>query len=433
VCAGAQRARTHFTENDPIRKHSEMRGILVAEGPHTLGTVEAWVQPSELLADRSAAVGEVTVAYLWQSSFQAMEAFAINLRQMSSESEEGEILVGPKLKKDKLLLLNHLVLALKESNHPFTPQAFTCLARSIQDPDLMQSGEGCRHLIQGNLKALAPQLNHSVVPLVSKYFNEQSTFTAHSLGILDVLIWMCESVQPTMVVLVGSGLSNRMRTVVPALIFARQSGRKLLIIWPLDPHCRARMSDLYDVSQLGENVQVLDVELTAPPEMVDSLFNDQDRNTIKTYVYSNWVTPTINLEGDHHIYVRSVYWLKSSHGDSRPELGNLDAEVTAQLLSLVPSQVVAHEVKEEMSRIQHVLDHTRGDRSDVLLVTVHVRMQANMSLDVPSPLQHMVTEMELLGEIAKTARTSCGPASMLVSMRQVASVYRSQGKQVFCV
>lgn len=52
-----------------------------------------------------------------------------------------------------------------------------------------------------------------------------------------------------------------------------------------------------------------------------------------------------------------------------------------------------------------------------------------MSKDVPSPPAHMATEMEMLGDSARSTREACAPPSFMVAMRKLQSSYRAKGYQ----
>ena len=74
--------------------------------------------------------------------------------------------------------------------------------------------------------------------------------TASSDANTTAQIHMVENrVAPRLLILmVGSGLSNRLRAIVSARLLARRAGRTLVVLWPRDAHCRAPMRTLLRAS-----------------------------------------------------------------------------------------------------------------------------------------------------------------------------------------
>ena len=60
--------------------------------------------------------------------------------------------------------------------------------------------------------------------------------------------------QPALVVEVRLGLGSRLRAVASAMALAQSLSRTLVVVWPLDSHCEARLEDLFDV---GDNAVVV--------------------------------------------------------------------------------------------------------------------------------------------------------------------------------
>ena len=207
--------------------------------------------------------------------------------------------------------------------------------------------------------------------------------TASSDANTTAQIHMVENrVAPRLLILmVGSGLSNRLRAIVSARLLARRAGRTLVVLWPRDAHCRAPMRTLLrastrlvpfgdenddnredDSSMIFEeggskeesDMFVVDFELTYPEGLIDQLFEraaTSNRNheatpnhQLAVHVMSYFDNPVLDLGGGgrrgglvrpphgngqqrtrappkpppQHLYVRSKYWLVSrNHGDTR--------------------------------------------------------------------------------------------------------------------
>lgn len=233
--------------------------------------------------------------------------------------------------------------------------------------------------------------------------------------------------------MVGNGLSNRLRAVASAVLLARRSHRRLLLLWPLEAHCRARFSDLFNISSLAMNKAdfvdeinnhginndddddspiVVEFPLDYPPDVVDDFFTSlaiKGSKQVNTYIYSFWNSPVMKLGvhdstqrfncglssneslllepslvenfGAHHVYARSSYWLVSQdHGDTRLGGGSDEAmrAVLKQIFS-VPSATVGATLTREQARVTAALKSPSNTPSQQplprLLVAVHIRMQ----------------------------------------------------------
>jgi len=241
-----------------------------------------------------------------------------------------------------------------------------------------------------------------------------------------------KSDKPLLVIMVGNGLSNRLRAVASAVLLARRSHRRLVLLWPLEAHCRAHFSDLFNGSSLAinkayfvdeidnhgvnnddddESPLVVEFPLDYPPDVVDDFFASlaiKGSKQVNTYIYSFWNSPVMNLgvhdsthrlngglssneslldpslvenHGAHHAYARSSYWLVSQdHGDTR--LGGGSDEAMRAVLKHIfaaSSTTVGATLAREQARVTAALKSTSIIPSQQplqrLLVAVHIRMQ----------------------------------------------------------
>ena len=170
-----------------------------------------------------------------------------------------------------------------------------------------------------------------------------------------------QTIKPLLLVMVGNGLSNRLRAVASAVLLARRSHRRLVLLWPLEAHCRARFSDLFNVTALSSSIKgskrrddsyacnnsdsscrddclgcdkknvshefsnanfedefydddlddgdddatplVMQFVLDCPPDVVDDFFESlviAGSKPVKTHVYSFWFSPTMDLKSLTH-------------------------------------------------------------------------------------------------------------------------------------
>jgi len=148
------------------------------------------------------------------------------------------------------------------------------------------------------------------------------------------------------------GLANRIRAMVSALVIAKFSGRKLTLIWEIDPHCRANYLDLFELT----------------PEIEFGTRADIESSKCKHYDYMDPDVKYTKIDTDEStdICVSSAYVILSTNVDAFGRHGN----PYRQQLRIMP---LSSKVKEIMKTIV-IPDNSIG---------VHVRQRLLTQGDVP--------------------------------------------------
>ena len=55
-----------------------------------------------------------------------------------------------------------------------------------------------------------------------------------------------------------NGLGNRLRALASAYVIAKNTNRKLIVVWLKDEHCEADFFDLFDKNYITQSFHVLD-------------------------------------------------------------------------------------------------------------------------------------------------------------------------------
>ena len=274
---------------------------------------------------------------------------------------------------------------------------------------------------------------------------------------------LCTRSRPALILHVENGLANRLRALVSASLLARRSGRQLVVVWPTDDHCHARFEDLFAVGSTlsswsqGKNHDT-GTETTGTgaddpadvPIVLDRLEEAVfEAEHLERFEYEWASYPVLPLTSSRApIYVRSAYWLVADCGDTRsaadrryanhgegaqvPEVN--DGEILDELRRWKPALDVQSVWQSELTRVQEA-SRVRSRQSRV--VGVHIRMQTNISLDVPHITTHQTTASGDRAALARVeadsheARLNCHYTHFLVAMRQLYRIY--SGRVVYYV
>ena len=169
-----------------------------------------------------------------------------------------------------------------------------------------------------------------------------------------------------LVVEVSHGLGNRLRSLLSAAAIALQTDRDLIVIWPRDIHLDSPLDSLFHLDGIEwYEESFLDCAHRSPEYIVyDYLKNPKDENKREK----------VDARSFKNIYVHTAYLVHSNLKKPADELKNV-------IESLKPKP----EVADFMSRMKHKLWVNRGV-SIRAAVGIHIRMQADLSKDVPGVL-----------------------------------------------
>ena len=152
------------------------------------------------------------------------------------------------------------------------------------------------------------------------------------------------------------GLGNRLRAYASAAALARKTGRKLAVVWIPDVHVNASASDLFDVSSMS----VFDAPILRRLR--------QSRRRILAYDYNarGRKDEVIRDTARAAVYIRSAYVLQSQTFVTA-------ADMSFELRRLRPCVTI----RERVAEVEKNLPRTGR------IIGVHVRMLANLDVDVP--------------------------------------------------
>ena len=163
---------------------------------------------------------------------------------------------------------------------------------------------------------------------------------------------------------VSHGLGNRLRAYASAAALAKKCGRKLGLVWIPDIHLNATFHELFDNAVHVLSESFLDSAYSSPDFVVyDYITHPVDwrkRQPVLDKKYAN-----------KHIYVYTAY---SVVGTTKTQLSDFSREL--QLLK--PSMGVDFHIRRFEKTLRSQLGISLHD-----LVGVHIRMQSDLSKDIP--------------------------------------------------
>ena len=152
------------------------------------------------------------------------------------------------------------------------------------------------------------------------------------------------------------GLGNRLRAYASAAALARKTGRKLAVVWIPDVHVNASASDLFDVSSMS----VFDAPI------LRRLQKSRRRMLAYDYNARGRKDEVIRDTARAAVYIRSAYVLQS-------QTLVTEADMSFELRRLRPCVTI----RERVAEVEKNLPRTGR------IIGVHVRMLANLDIDVP--------------------------------------------------
>ncbi|KAI9142453.1 hypothetical protein BKA69DRAFT_1068427 [Paraphysoderma sedebokerense] len=175
-------------------------------------------------------------------------------------------------------------------------------------------------------------------------------------------IYNPESPTRYFVIHVQHGLGNRIRTYVSGKAIARNSGRKLIVIWEPDVHCFAEFYDIFDGSPNSEEIVLKEFNI--------NWFKEEN---VKLFNYFTWEggikNELINASIPEHIYAKSSSQLVSTQ--SSRELEN------SMLKSFKYSKPVNEIIQSWLTKRNFTKSKIEKE-----FVGVHIRMETNIFNDV---------------------------------------------------
>lgn len=177
-----------------------------------------------------------------------------------------------------------------------------------------------------------------------------------------------DSAGPYILIDAMHGLGNRLRAYASARAIARKTGRHLIVSWRMDEHCNVAFNDLFSSAQdIAQTVRLTTVAedyrtLTGPRACTyyDYMKPEDDR-------------PIVDMTGKNNVCIRSAYAIATLPKGRMDDPGKDYAPELKKMRWSPP-------VVKLMDELQPCEFHS-GARPKV--IGLHVRMEANMSRDVP--------------------------------------------------
>eukprot|EP00055_Hartaetosiga_balthica_P014881 m.84673 g.84673 ORF g.84673 m.84673 type:complete len:836 (-) comp8716_c0_seq5:170-2677(-) len=204
--------------------------------------------------------------------------------------------------------------------------------------------------------------------------------------------------QKSLVIEVQYGLTNRLRAYASARAMALQSSRQLVVVWVSDVHCEGKFHDLFvppsDVIVV-HTAEIVDILHGLPATLVDHYnLMDKDKKDVE-----------VDVNAKKHIYVRSAFRIFSKMPYERSDdiiLRNLFQNPSTSVNVILRAYLDSLDVVTVMDEKGRQTMQTSIDKHRSF-VTVHIRMLANMTQDVPKISDEDLVRMHL----AAAFRVSC--------------------------
>lgn len=207
----------------------------------------------------------------------------------------------------------------------------------------------------------------------------------------------------SLVIQVAHGLSNRLRAYASARALADATGRLLLVVWPLDEHCNASFSELFEAPRRatvrlvpagsgahaadgargvaaadGADTDELVLDAIEPgafraPGFAVYNYMEVAGGPATARKYALIRDRTDGWAGHMHVYVRSAYLLVSESADDR-EAG-ARARLAGALARLRPVAPVSRMLDGLRARLRAA--------PNASCISAHIRMVADQEADVP--------------------------------------------------
>ncbi|AYV86000.1 MAG: glycosyltransferase, partial [Solivirus sp.] len=122
--------------------------------------------------------------------------------------------------------------------------------------------------------------------------------------------------QKRLIVNVKNGLGNRMRVLASAYVIAKETNRKLVVIWEADSHCQAKLTDLFKLNFLFRDIVIVDcIDDIDVNGSVQYYIEECDYGYSDNIVYDYFKTKGAYIDDTlpQDIYVISACVLNNSH------------------------------------------------------------------------------------------------------------------------
>lgn len=112
-----------------------------------------------------------------------------------------------------------------------------------------------------------------------------------------------------------NGLGNRLRALASAYVIAKETGRKLHVVWIPDHHCQAKFSDLFSINDLFIEVIIIETwtDYNKYLEIDIFIYENEDNSSKAIYNYEKNKNKYIDDTIDEDIYIVSACTLNNKH------------------------------------------------------------------------------------------------------------------------
>ncbi|KAL7752287.1 hypothetical protein RI367_002333 [Sorochytrium milnesiophthora] len=222
-------------------------------------------------------------------------------------------------------------------------------------------------------RKLPPYIDHNVIHSVS---------SIRSLEVVDMLY--TDTGVKYVVIHAQGGLANRVRAYLSAKVFAKTTGRTLIVLWQRDTHCPAGFFDLFGDDEIVLNE--IDIRLLNTPRF-------------KVHDFQEWEDE--RLLDNKHLYITPSFRLKS------PQVN--DSDETSMLTSSIR---LSDDVQDMVNTLPVPLANLSA------FVGVHIRMQTSMNQDAT------VLPANGTRATAITFRPTCHHADFIAAVRKYSNSTR---------